>query len=170
MNVLSEREISTIERLSCMPFKEVVRMNLSTGVVIGRFQCHKLHNGHKKLLSIVSRQHATVVVLIGCSPLKSTKRNPLTFAQRKAMILEFNPSILVLPLVDVHPNELWSAQIDSGVPEGATLYGGRDSFIPYYSGTRECIELNLFCDDSTTFSRESITEDFSNAEEFYEST
>lgn len=76
------------------------------GVVIGRFQ--PFHNGHECVLEQALELCEQVVVVIGSAQESRIPHNPLTAAEREAMIrdsfydeLEVNPNrILFLPLAD----------------------------------------------------------------------
>ena len=62
------------------------------------------------------------------------------------MIKAAYPEIIVLPLSDHPSDKVWSENLDAllkGVfpNEQFCLYGSRDSFIPYYHGKFETIEL-----------------------------
>lgn len=117
------------------------------GVIIGRFQVDELTDGHKILIDAVAKEHADVYIILGLSPCKCTKRNPLDFAARKAMINKSYPNVKVLYIQDVRSDVLWSDRLDSlvnesvGSPESVVLYGGRDSFIKSYCGKYKSIEL-----------------------------
>jgi bifunctional NMN adenylyltransferase/nudix hydrolase len=60
------------------------------------------------------------------------------------------PEFIVVPIMDKKTDELWSQEVDAriadvigAVPADVVLYGGRDSFIPYYNGIHEPHELEL---------------------------
>lgn len=117
------------------------------GVIIGRFQLPQLHTEHKKLIQYVLDRHKKVILFLGV-PLKlGTKRNPLDFTSRKYMVEEeFGNKLVILPLSDNPSDEEWSKQLDLKVrevfpQESVTLYGSKDSFIPYYHGEFKCESL-----------------------------
>lgn len=121
-------------------------MNL--GVIIGRFQVPELHAGHKHLIEFVKRQHGHVLVLLGVTPILGSKRNPLDYPTREKMLLTAYPELTVAPLPDMPSDQVWSENLDAIVkllvPVGkVTLYGGRDSFIPYYHGHYPKVEIEL---------------------------
>lgn len=124
-------------------------MNKPTyGVIVGRFQVHQLHDGHVALFKAVHSRHARVVVFVGISPNLFTKRNPLDFMTRKAMIQAKFPQFTVLPLLDQPTDQAWSDLLDTKIREvtgygNVTLYGGRDSFVPHYHGAFSPTELTL---------------------------
>lgn len=116
------------------------------GVVIGRFQLHELHQAHRDLINHVLELHDKVILFLGTSPAISTQKNPLDFITRKYMIEEDFKNLVVLPLPDNKSNDVWSNQIHIKVREifpsgNVTLYGSKDSFIPYYKGSWKCVEL-----------------------------
>jgi bifunctional NMN adenylyltransferase/nudix hydrolase len=127
------------------------------GVAPMRLQTPYLHLGHLTLIDQMFDENDTVIILLGVSPIKLSKRNPLDFKTRKMMVLSDFPNAIVLPLPDIpSSDQAWSDSIDDIVDaitfDGCTrntdkivtLYGSRDSFIPYYSGvfdTKEVAEV-----------------------------
>ena len=72
----------------------------------------------------------------------------MDFITRKYMIEEqFGISkLIIMPLSDNKSDEIWSKQLDSKIKEvfplgSVTIYGSRDSFIPYYKGINKTLEL-----------------------------
>lgn len=119
------------------------------GVVIGRFQVHELHDGHKFLINYVMGLHERVILFLGVSSVKMSVINPLDFETRKLMLEEIfgKQRLTILPLHDVpRRDDLWSFKIDrmieahSGGKE-AILYGSRGSFIPHYQGKFQTQEI-----------------------------
>lgn len=120
--------------------------NYTVGGIVARFQIHELHALHKKMIEFVCQHHKKVILVLGVSRVTDTKRNPLDFATRKAMIQKDFPNIVILPLLDERSNKVWSENLDNllKIPFGRQkilLYGSRDSFIPYYEGKNETTEL-----------------------------
>jgi bifunctional NMN adenylyltransferase/nudix hydrolase len=116
------------------------------GVMIGRFQVHELHEGHHDLIKTVMKHHQKVLILLGVSPAKSTRNNPLDFKSRELMLRASYPNLTVLPIYDVGNDEEWSKEVDKKIREvfsigSVTLYGSRDGFIPYYKGQFPTVEL-----------------------------
>lgn len=112
------------------------RREASHGVVIGRFQVPALHIGHRFLLTHAKERHAALIIIVGVSPALDEK-NPLSFEERREMLLEVHPDASIVPLSDHPSDEAWSALLDALVEthaDDAMLYGSRDSFIPFYSG------------------------------------
>ena len=118
------------------------------GVIIGRFQTPELHSEHIKLIQYVLDRHEKVILFLGVSTTLANKKHPMDFITRKYMIEEqFGVSKLtIIPLSDNKSDEIWSKQLDSKIKEifplgSVTIYGSRDSFIPYYKGVNKTLEL-----------------------------
>lgn len=141
--------------------KQIDSSKFEVGVIIGRFQTNKLHEGHINLISQVLSQHKKTIIVIGVSRIQNTKKNPLDFASRRAMISELFPSVIVLPVMDQRYDENWSSDVDRAIslPFGekpALIYGSRDSFIPHYKGRFPVIELEPSSEHNATNIREEI--------------
>jgi len=123
------------------------RNNYDVGVIVGRFQVDKLHDGHIDLIQSVVNNHSKVIIFLGLTPLKCTYRNPLDFEARKQMILNSFPDVIISYIKDMSSDTLWSKELDSkiidliGPNQTVVLYGGRDAFIKNYNGKFNCIEL-----------------------------
>ena len=116
------------------------------GVVIGRFQVHELHAGHRLLLNEAAK-HGKMLAFIGVSKRLVTRDDPLDYPSRERMIREAYPKASMAPLYDQPTDEGWTRILDQTInamfpTDGATLYGGRDSFKPHYKGTRMVIEID----------------------------
>jgi bifunctional NMN adenylyltransferase/nudix hydrolase len=137
----------------------------SYGVIVGRFQVHELHDGHKELIRLVRTLHPRVIVLLGCTSAGITKRNPLSFEVRKRMLeaefrkynTESTSDVTILPLLDQKDDKVWSREVDKEIAKvvnngEVTLYGGRESFVPHYSGRHNPKQLEVivpvFCSGS----------------------
>lgn len=137
---------------------------MKLGVIIGRFQVDSLHIGHTKLLSKAIKDCDQVVVLVGRSLAgQPTHKDPLNFEDIKHMLLVYHESLTVLSLPDVPGDDTaWSNLVDQCVMlacPGAmdvTLYGGRDSFIPYYKGQFDTEEVGEVPNVSATDIREGL--------------
>lgn len=141
------------------------------GVIIGRFQVHKLHTEHVKLLNYVISRHEKVIIFLGTTQAINTRRNPMDFITRKLMIENVVKVSAILPLPDQKSDAVWSQQIHDKVrevfPSGdVTLYGSRDSFIPYYSGKWKTCELEPDTYVSATDIRDQISKKTLASEEF----
>lgn len=120
----------------------------SLGVVIGRFQVHELHEGHLALLDTVNNRHERMLILIGYNLIRSNpEENPFTYEIRQQVLASMYPNAIIKPLLDsTIGSEDWSKTVDEkifSVSEGepALLYGGRNSFIPEYSGVFDTVEI-----------------------------
>jgi bifunctional NMN adenylyltransferase/nudix hydrolase len=116
------------------------------GVIIARFQTPYLHSGHREVIDFVYRNHPNVMVILGVSPVLGSRHDPLDFETRRLMLLADYPRLTVTYVVDRGDDEVWSRDVDrivhSLIPIAtATLYGGRDSFIPHYHGKYPTAEL-----------------------------
>jgi len=116
------------------------------GVIIARYQINKLHDEQRKMIDFVLSNHKKVIIFLGVARTQATRRNPMDFPTRKAMIQRHYPSAVILPITDNRSNSDWSKTLDSKISEvfpntKALLYGGRDSFIPYYEGKFKTTEL-----------------------------
>lgn len=117
------------------------------GVIVGRFQVHKLHEAHLALLRGVSQRHAKVVVFLGVPPTLATRENPLDFESRRLMIAAMFPTLIILPLNDHSNDTVWSKGLDRAIAtvipatQSVVLYGGRDSFKPHYHGRFHVLEF-----------------------------
>jgi bifunctional NMN adenylyltransferase/nudix hydrolase len=118
------------------------------GVIVGRFQVSELTQGHKELIDSVFNRHQKVICVIGLSPLRTTKNNPLDFESRRKMLNEQYSNLHVIYLNDNPSDKEWSKKLDNLIsnnipPETSSvyLYGSRDSFIKSYFGRFETKEL-----------------------------
>lgn len=124
----------------------MVKKKYEVGVVVGRFQVHRLHDVHSILLSEVVSKHEKVLVFLGVSSVLGSGRDPLDFESRKRMLQERFPTITVLPIKDMASDLRWSRELDKKIKEvcpleKVVLYGGRDSFIKNYDGRFEVCEF-----------------------------
>lgn len=140
--------------------------NTDVGVLICRFQTNDLHAGHKELVNYVLRHHHKVIIFLGVAKSKSRK-NPLDFATRKAMVQEEFPTAVILPIYDQRSSDIWSQVLDEKCKEPFgekkfLLYGSRDSFIPAYSGKNQTVELDSSVNMNASSIREEIAREGTN--------
>ena len=146
------------------------------GVIVGRFQVHRLHEAHVALIRSVLDSHRQLIVVLGLSRARVTTSNPLDFESRKRMILDtFKDDadrISVFYVNDESSDYVWSNRLD-GLIEGGTspaqkivLYGGRDSFVNRYNGVykTEILEPQVFA--SGTELRKGISREVRGTEDF----
>lgn len=141
-------------------------MRKEIAVIVGRFQTPYLHLGHKYLIRSALDRNDRVMVLIGCSPLPLSHRNPLDFETRALMIRKEFPDVIVARLDDCRSDDVWSQNLDEVIESyfpasQAVLYGSRDSFIPHYHGKHRLEELEPYCLDGVQFSATNIRQEVS---------
>jgi len=142
-----------------------------TGVIIARFQTPYLHKGHFDLINFVKEKHNKVIVVLGVSPVKASRKNPLDFYTREKMIKNEFSDIIVLPLLDSANDNTWSLNLDLLLSstfqnEKFILYGSRDSFIPFYAGRNEVQEIPQTGDHNGTELRNQISDKVIGSEDF----
>lgn len=116
----------------------------AVGVVVGRFQVHKLHEGHIGLINHALALSDRVIIFVGNSPLKNSTANPLDFRSREQMLRSTfwaqRDRLTILYINDTGDNESWASDLDNQIATHTTpaelssviLFGGRDSFVPHY--------------------------------------
>ena len=142
-----------------------------TGVIIARFQTPSLHEGHLELIRQVKQKHNRVLIILGVSPVRGSRKNPLDYYTRERMIKQSFPEIIVLPLSDQKSDEVWSQKLDellsNNFPhESFLLYGSRNSFMDTYSGKYKTEALPPVQDYNATAMREAISDKVFDTEEF----
>ncbi|NIG52556.1 NUDIX domain-containing protein [Chitinophaga sp. Cy-1792] len=142
-----------------------------TGVIIARFQTPSLHEGHLEIIRQVKEQHNRVLIVLGVSPVKGSRKNPLDYHTRERMIKQLFPEIIVLPLSDQKSDMVWSHKLDELLHntfphETFQLYGSRDSFIGTYTGRYPTVALPPVSDYNATALREAISDKVFDTEEF----
>lgn len=149
--------------------KEVVP---DVGIIVGRFQVHELHDAHRDLINSVKARHERVIIFLGLSQVRNTKRNPLDFNSRKQMLSEEYPDIEIHYINDMPDDKAWSRNLDSQIKrwtapdQTVLLYGGRDSFISHYHGKFPTCELEPEIYVSGTQLRKSISAKASPSKDF----
>lgn len=155
-----------------MEIKKVIEPSeFPIGVIVARYQVHELHEAHKEMIDLVCQNHKKVIIFLGISLITDTKRNPLDFATRKAMIQKEYPNIVILPQRDQRYDKPWSEALDSqiSIPFGsnkALLYGSRDSFLPHYKGIHATTELTSNTFVSGTEVRNNISKEILESKDF----
>ena len=150
-----------------------IRNKAEIGVIIGRFQINRLHDAHRALIDSVLEKHNKVIIFLGVTTSIGSRRNPLDFASRKAMLEEEYADKLsaIIPLRDMKDDLLWSKQVDEKIREvfsigNVVLYGSRDSFIPHYHGIFETHELEAEHKVSATDVRYEVSTKVEKSEDF----
>ena len=133
------------------------------GVVIARLQTPTLHAGHCHVLDHAKNRNDILCVILGNHGGVPHDRYPLDIAARTKMVQAAYPQAIVLELTDRSLNDVWSKELDellrkNFVDDLITLYGSRDSFIPYYTGTfkTESVEP-IVCPSATEIRTEECT-------------
>lgn len=143
---------------------------LTTGVIIGRFQLHDLHQGHREMIEIVQGRHDKVILFLGTVKKSPTTKNPLDFQNRKEMILSQYPDLTILPLADHSSDLTWSQELDRLIQENSNsdviIYGGRDSFIPHYHGQYPTHQLDEVVGYSASQIRQDLSQGIINSSDF----
>ncbi len=143
----------------------------TAGVIIARFQTPYLHEGHQYLLEEIRNRHRKVIVVLGVSPVKGSRKNPFDFFTRERMLKQYNNDLLILPLQDMATDEAWSSNLDAllktSLPfETFVLYGSRNSFIPHYTGKLAVSELPESGDHSASAIRNDWADKVLDTEDF----
>ncbi|MDR2540747.1 MAG: hypothetical protein LBD11_02975 [Candidatus Peribacteria bacterium] len=102
-----------------------------------------LTDSHQKMIKTVQDRHPRILILLGVAKdSQITERDPFTYDFRKQMLQQYlRPHDDIQGLMDCpESDEEWVKLLDHTVKiylfpeETAILYGGRESFIPYYLG------------------------------------
>ncbi|SFD32356.1 bifunctional NMN adenylyltransferase/nudix hydrolase [Chitinophaga sp. CF118] len=145
--------------------------NKPTAVIIARFQTPALHEGHLSLIRQVKQKHNRLIIVLGVSPVKGSRKNPLDYYTRERMLKQLFSDVIILPLSDQAIDKIWSKKLDdllsNNFPqETFVLYGSRDSFIPSYTGRFQTEALPPVQDFNATAQREAISDKVFDTEEF----
>lgn len=79
---------------------------MSKALIIGRFQ--PFHKGHLYLINQALKENDSVIIAIGSSQESRTFNNPLTFLERKKIILSCIPKIRIIPCPDFKKDNDWA--------------------------------------------------------------
>lgn len=157
-----------------MEKQNLLKDKKAIGVIVCRMQVPYLTDSHFSLLKTVFERHNRVIIFLGCTNKPIDETDPYPFEFRKQMIEQAIQSDLntcspdsifswkaftIVPLPDSQDNVSWVTSLDNMInaftafDEEAHLYGGRDSFLPYYkkdNGKFDCTELAAKDYDSGT--------------------
>ena len=142
------------------------------GVIVARFQVNKLHDQQRKMVDFVMSHHRKVIIFLGVARTAATKRNPMDFATRKAMVQKYYPSAVILPQQDNRSDAEWSKILDNKISEvfpnsKPLLYGSRNSFLPHYQGRYTTTELTSdFVEISGTQLRDDVSREIIESSKF----
>jgi bifunctional NMN adenylyltransferase/nudix hydrolase len=149
-------------------------MKNSVGVVIGRFQCHRLTEGHEALLDKAD-EHSKLLICIGVSGVVGTPHDPLDYQAREQMLKEEYPCSVIVPLPDNPTNEGWTKQINQLLnimfpTDDVVIYCGRvdsgKSLQSGYHGPHKVHEIDEIPNVSATNLRASISRSVEASEAF----
>ncbi len=92
------------------------------GLFIGRFQ--PLHNGHLKAIEYALKKVDELIIGVGSAQYSYSIENPFTAGERILMIRDTLKEagidlsrVYIIPIVDVHNNNIWVAHVESLVPK-----------------------------------------------------
>lgn len=137
---------------------------MSLGVIVGRFQVNDPTAGHVELISKIREKCGKVCILVGCSPLRLSRYDPLDYPSRERMLRTHFPDATIHALPDQSTDEQWSRGLDDTIrtlfptETNVTLFGSRDSFIPHYLGKFKTEEIPETTVISATTIRESLAD------------
>lgn len=131
---------------------------MKLGVIVGRFQVPELTHGHLKLIEHVRANSDETLIVVGNAHTKLTSKNPLPLQVRLELLAKnyIERGWKDTPITYIHDNktnEDWSQNLDEIINtysenhQNITLYGGRDSFIKYYTGKHKTQEVTFDIDD-----------------------
>lgn len=117
------------------------------GVVIGRFQVHRLHDGHRAIINEAGK-HQKLLIVVGVSAHLVTPSDPLDYPTRVQMLKEQYPLATIVPLGDQPTDRGWSHKLDELVStayptDRATVYFGRGSSLKRYLGRHAPAEIEM---------------------------
>lgn len=136
----------------------------SVGVVIGRFQCPWLHEGHRALID-KAKEHSKLLICVTLSRVLGTPRDPLDYPTREQMVKEEYPTAIVMPLSDQPTDEDWTRRLNQLLKEAfptdeITIYCGRpdghSSVQSGYKGPHKIVEIDEVSPVSGTSLRELV--------------
>lgn len=143
-----------------VPQNEIDPKDYPLGAVVVRFQASSPTTAQTALMNYVTERHPFQLVILGVPLIQGKMPNPLDYGAREQMIKSLFPNAQVLPVQDIPDDDAaWSREIDKQIGiafagKKVLLYGGRDSFIKYYSGRNKTQQLDTNrADISATDSR-----------------
>lgn len=137
-------------------------------ITVGRFQSYRIHSGYEFFFDkMATIGYDKLIVFIGVPTIGLSKKNPLDFIQREAMMREFLESacetpFIIIPVPDNQSDLEWSKNLDKLIASATsygddiTLYYSREGFGPRYSGRFKKTELDTSVNYSSTQDRSEI--------------
>lgn len=109
------------------------------GVVVGRFQVPELTEAHKQIIAMAKLCHEKYMVVIACTSVKGSKRDPLDFDTRYSMVKYQFPDAIITHIMDNPSDEIWSQNLDGRIisqvgKKKVLLYAGTNGFDKSYFG------------------------------------
>lgn len=142
--------------------------SMKIGVIVARFQVAKIHPGHEHLMRTAEEHFEENLLVLGDHGGMRTDRDPLTYEERRAMILETFPDMNIqIERLRDHPfsHERWCNWLDDLVDakygdRQAIMIGSRDSFLTDYQkyGKHKTLYVEPICETSGTEMRRSIVD------------
>lgn len=148
--------------------------NVDVGVVVGRFQTPYLTQGHIDIIDRVRALHPRVMIFVGQHFLKGTKRDPLPFIVRRAMIEDRFRDVEVHRIDDVGDITIWSRDLDRQIAllinpnQKVILYGSRNSFVDKYCGHYPTVKFEAVHNISASDIRKMVSLKPKNTQDFRE--
>lgn len=141
------------------------------GVVVGRFQTPYLHDGHKHLIDTALEEADDILIVVGTHNSWASGNDPLDYDTRHAMLKAAYPKASIFLIKDHPSDEVWSMNLDQMVSENfpdheSTLFGSRDSFIPFYKGKLPTKEVSVIHNISATELRAKATQSIPDSPDF----
>lgn len=127
---------------------ELVDTEYNTAVAAVRLQTPYLHEVHREMLDHLVSNHEKVILFLGIAPILNSVNNPLTFDQRRHMVQESYPDIIVMKDEMVEDDEVWVRRLDKEIKslltpnDSVVVYGGRESALEQYTGKFPTRELS----------------------------
>lgn len=151
---------------------------ITTGVIVARFQTSRLTPGHVHLLNTALLQNDEVLLFLGCAAQKNSESDPIDFVWRQSMV-QSDPrlfiagrKLIIMPVYDKGDDKVWSEQVHSLIDLNRThdshvrLYGSRDSsFLNGFRSEYEKVELLPFAEFSATELRGQIAKQYPSGRE-----
>lgn len=153
---------------------------MKLGVIVGRFQTSILTEAHKSLIERVFIECDDILICIGNSQVRNTRKEPLPYEFRKTMVDEFCNELFgnvivvpkinhtIKPIPDIGNLNLWCERLDEIIEthinetnneyDDIMVYGGRDSVSTYYNGKFKLIVVEIIPNISATQVRNKIYE------------
>ena len=123
------------------------------------------------MIDTVRNRHSKFAIVLGNAPFTPSRKNPLDWQTRYAMVQENYPGTVVLSIHDQRDDVKWSQHLDAVIRsvfphEKVVLYGGRDSFISHYAGKYPTVAMEGNASESGTEARQRAFHEIRESEDF----